>query len=155
MIFIHGLEGTSRGVKANLLRGLFPDIAIPYFRGSLAERMTSLERILGDQAGWKIIGSSFGGLMGALYTCDRPKQVDQLVLLAPALIWPDFASRPPVPVPVPTVIYHGKRDELIPLGIVKKLAMNVFTNLDFRAVDDNHGLKKTVHEINWLRLMGV
>jgi len=35
LIFIHGLEGSSQGVKATLLRGLFPGILTPDFRGSL------------------------------------------------------------------------------------------------------------------------
>ena len=35
LIFIHGLEGTSQGVKATLLRGLFPGLLAPDFPGSL------------------------------------------------------------------------------------------------------------------------
>ena len=82
MMFLHGLEGTSQGVKANLLRGLFPEILIPDFSGDLETRMTALEKILGAQRGWILIGSSFGGLMAALFACQHPEQVHRLILLA-------------------------------------------------------------------------
>ena len=154
LIYIHGLEGTSQGVKAVLLRGLFPDILTPDFRGTLEERMESLYAILGDQAGWTIVGSSLGGLMAAMFACQRPQQVEKLVLLAPALIWPDFASAPPAAVDVPTIIYHGSWDAIIPLEAVKPLAERVFRVLDFHVVDDDHGLYKTMREIDWTALIG-
>lgn len=153
LIFIHGLEGTSQGVKAQLLRGIFPDILTPDVRGSLPERMATLQAIVGATEGWTMIGSSFGGLMGALFTCQNPQQVDRLILLAPALIWPDFAADPPGPVDVPTVIYHGTRDEIVPLEPVRTLAQQAFSNLTFNAVDDDHGLYKTVHELDWRKLL--
>lgn len=153
LIFIHGLEGSSEGVKARLLRGIFPEILTPDVRGSLEERMTQLEQIVGEAQGWTIFGSSFGGLMAALFTCRSPEQVDRLVLLAPALIWPDFAADPPGPVDVPTVVYHGTRDEVIPLELVRALAEQAFSNLTFHAVDDDHGLYKTIHEIDWRDLV--
>jgi pimeloyl-ACP methyl ester carboxylesterase len=153
LIFIHGLEGSSQGAKATLLRGLYPGMLIPDFRGALDERMAALYEILGEVRGWTIIGSSFGGLMAALFTCQRPAQVRKLVLLAPALIWPDFVGAPLEPVSVPTIVYHGERDELLPLEIVRKLAEGVFLELDFRMVDDDHGLYRTAHEIDWNEIL--
>jgi pimeloyl-ACP methyl ester carboxylesterase len=143
LIFIHGLEGTSQGDKATLLRGIFPGILTPDFRGSLEERMTQLDAIIGDSGGWTIIGSSFGGLMAAYFACQHPQQVEKLVLLAPALIWPDFAASPPSPIDVPAVVYHGSLDPIIPLEAVRSLATQVFRNLEFHAVEDDHGLYKT------------
>ncbi|MCK5430311.1 MAG: alpha/beta fold hydrolase [Anaerolineales bacterium] len=153
LIFIHGLEGSSQGVKATLLRGSYPGILTPDFRGSLEERMHELYTLLEDSSGWVIIGSSFGGLMGALLACQKPQQVDKLVLLAPALIWPDFASSPPDPISVPVVLYHGRRDEIIPVESVRALAEQVFLDLDLRIVDDDHGLYKTVHAIDWAEVL--
>lgn len=154
LIFLHGLEGSSQGIKARLLRDLFPHILTPDLRGSLDERMVTLEGIMGEMQGWTMIGSSFGGLMGALFTCRNPHQVDRLILLAPALIWPDFAAHPPGPVDVPTVVYHGTRDEIIPLDLVRALAQESFSNLSFNEVDDDHGLYKTVHALDWPKLLG-
>lgn len=153
LIFIHGLEGTSQGAKAVLLRQLFPAMLIPDFRGSLDERMTALYPLLGEQAGWTLIGSSFGGLMAAIFTCQRPSQVRKLVLLAPALILPEFSASPPQPVDVPTIVYHGSRDELIPLEPTRLLAERVFTDLTFHVVDDEHGLYQTAHAIDWPQIL--
>jgi len=153
LIFLHGLEGSSQGVKATLLRGLFPAILTPDFRGDLNERMEKLNAILNEQTGWTIIGSSFGGLMAAIYACHQPGQVSQLILLAPALIWPDFALQPPEPVDVPVTIYHGSQDTIVPLEATRRLAEQVFTRLDFHAVEDDHGLYKTVHALDWNSLL--
>lgn len=153
LIFLHGLEGTSQGTKATLLRSLFPEMLIPDFRGSLEERMAALYPILGDQEVWTLIGSSFGGLMAAIFACQRPAQVRKLILLAPALILPDFAASPPAPVDVPTVIYHGRQDQIVPLEPTRRLAQQVFRNLIFNEVDDEHGLYKTVFEIDWPGLL--
>jgi pimeloyl-ACP methyl ester carboxylesterase len=155
LIFIHGLISSGESYKATLLRGFFPDIIVtPDFEGSLEERLAQLESILADQSGWVIIGSSFGGLMGAIFTCQHPDQVRKLIMLAPALIWPEFAQAPPPPVSVPAVVYHGTQDNLIPLDLVRPLAEQVFTNLTFHAVDDDHGLKATVQCIDWRALVG-
>lgn len=153
LIFIHGLEGTSQGEKARLLRSIFPAILTPDFSGSLDVRLESLRSILGDEKGWRIIGSSFGGLMAAIFACERPAQVEQLILLAPALLWPDFAASPPAPVDMPAIIYHGTQDRIIPLQPTKELAYKIFRNLDFRTVHDDHGLYKTVHAIDWKALV--
>lgn len=149
LIFIHGLEGTSQGEKAVLLRGLFPGMLIPDFRGELNLRMGSLRAILGSEGGWRIIGSSFGGLMAALFACQHPTQVRKMVLMAPALVWQDFANAPPAAIDVPTVIYHGMHDQIVPLIPVQQLAERVFRNLSFNVVDDDHGLYKTAHAIDW------
>ena len=153
LIFLHGLEGSSQGVKATLLRGQFPGILTPDFNGDLNQRMTKLNAILTKETGWTMIGSSFGGLMAALFACQHLDQVARLILLAPALIWPDFAAQPPEPVDVPVVIYHGSRDSVVPLEATRILAERVFKNLAFHIVDDDHGLYKTVHAIDWNTLL--
>jgi pimeloyl-ACP methyl ester carboxylesterase len=155
ILFIHGLEGSSQGVKASLLRGLFPGILTPDFPGSLEQRMAQLNGILGGRRNWIMIGSSLGGLMAAMFTIQHPDQVKRLVLLAPALIWPDFAVNSPEPVYVPTIIYHGKQDTVVPLTPVRELAEGVFRKLKFYAVDDDHGLYKTVHAIDWPALLEI
>ncbi|MFQ5858874.1 MAG: alpha/beta hydrolase [Anaerolineae bacterium] len=152
-IFIHGLISSGKGFKGRLLRRLFPDILTPDFTGPLEERMALLVSILGNKSGWIIVGSSFGGLMGALFTCRHAEQVEKLILLAPALISPAFADPPPAPVSVPTVVYHGQRDEVLPLEPTRTLAEQVFVNLTFHAVDDDHRLHKTVQEIDWPALL--
>lgn len=156
-MFLHGLEGNSQGVKATLLRGRFPDILTPDFQGSLEQRMAALANLLGEDQGWTLIGSSFGGLMAALWALRRPWQVRRLVLLAPALVWPDFAAlverQDFRPVTVPALVYHGRRDEIVPLAPVRHLAQRAFTTLEFHEVDDDHGLYQTVHALDWQTIL--
>ncbi|MBU0704820.1 MAG: alpha/beta hydrolase [Chloroflexi bacterium] len=149
LIFIHGMMSSSQGFKAIMLRGLFPAILTPDFAGSLEERMAQLVPILADRSGWVIIGSSMGGLMGALFTHQHPEQVKKLVLLAPALTWPGFADRPSAPISVPTVVYHGRGDTVVSLGPVRAVCERIFTNLTFHTVDDDHRLRETAQAIDW------
>ena len=91
--------------------------------------------------------------MAAMFACQHPEQIERLVLLAPALIWPDFASSPPAPISVPTTIYHGTQDTLVPILAAQTLAEKIFLNLTFHPVDDDHGLYQTIHAIDWLSLL--
>ena len=154
IIYLHGLDSTSQSGKARLFAQKFPGMLTPDFTGSFEERMQQLDPILGNKKGWTIIGSSFGGLMGGVFTLDHPTQVRKLILLAPALMLPPFASHPDLhPVSVPTVIVHGTADDVVPLEPVRKLAESVFTNLTFCVVDDGHRLQKAFEELDWENLL--
>jgi pimeloyl-ACP methyl ester carboxylesterase len=153
LIFIHGLEGTSQGAKATLLRSLFPAMLTPDFRGLLEQRMADLYPILSDQVVWTVVGSSFGGLMAAIFACQQPARVRKLVLMAPALILPQFSASRLAPVDVSTVVYHGRQDEIIPLEPTRQLAQQYFRDLTFHEVDDDHGLYQTAHAIDWPALL--
>ncbi len=153
LLFIHGLAGSSQGYKATLLRQLYPQMLAPDFEGTLEQRMAQLEKVIGEQEGWTMVGSSLGGLMAALLAAQRPQQVRRLVLLAPALIWPEIAGLPPNAVPTPTVLYQGRRDELLPLEAVRSVAERVFARLKFVEVEDDHSLHATVERIPWAQVL--
>ncbi len=153
IIFIHGSDSSSNSEKAILLRNLFPGMLTPDFTGSLNERMTQLVVTLGDKRDWTLIGSSLGGLMAALFATQHPDQMYKLVLMAPALSLPEFAKNPPIPVSVPTIIIHGTQDDIVPLETVRTLADNVFTNLTYIVVDDDHRLHKTAETLDWKTLL--
>ena len=149
IIYLHGLESTSQSGKARQFAEKFPGMITPDFTGSFEERMKQLKPILGRKKNWTIIGSSFGGLMGATFTLDHPTQVRKLVLLAPALILEPFASRLLMPVSVPTIIVHGTEDDIVPLEPVRELAKRSFTFLTYHEVEDGHRLQKAFEELNW------
>jgi pimeloyl-ACP methyl ester carboxylesterase len=156
IIYLHGLDSNSQSGKARLFAQKFPGMLTPDFTGSFEERMQQLDPILGDKKGWTIIGSSFGGLMGGVFTLDHPTQVRKLILLAPALMLPPFASLRQAQdgaslrmVSVPTVIVHGAADDVVPLEPVRELAKRVFTNLTYYVVDDGHRLQKAFEELDW------
>lgn len=149
LIFLHGRESSSQGYKARLLRRLFPTIITPDFHGTLEQRMEQLDPHLASAPSWTIIGSSFGGLMAAQRATTHPHQIQRLILLAPALTHPAFADSPPPPIAIPTTIYHGQRDLIIPLAQTRALAERVFTHLTFHTVDDDHPLRTTVQTLDW------
>lgn len=154
VIYLHGLESTSQSGKARQFAQKFPGMLTPDFSGSFEERMEQLHPILGDKKEWTIIGSSFGGLMGAVFTCEHPTQVRKLILLAPALLRDQFASYLNLqPVSVPTVIIHGTKDDVVPLKPVRDLAEKLFTNLQYIVVDDGHRLHQAFEELNWEEIL--
>ncbi|GAB4456764.1 MAG: hypothetical protein Kow0070_07470 [Anaerolineales bacterium] len=150
LIYLHGLESDSNSGKARLFREWFPGMLTPDFKGSFEERMTQLEPILAAKENWTIIGSSFGGLMGTVYTCKHPARIRKLVLLAPALLRDPFGSYLDLePVSVPTILIHGTLDTVVPLEPVREAAQRLFTNLTYHIVEDDHRLHKAVHELDW------
>ena len=154
MIFLHGLESSGQAYKASVIRKSYPDLIAPDFTGPIEARMEALYPILGEERDWTIIGSSFGGLMGAIFTCERPDQVRKLVMLAPALMLPEFASfLDREPVSVPTTIIHGTQDDVVLLEPVREIAQKVFTNLNYRIVDDNHRLHIATDTLDWKTIL--
>jgi pimeloyl-ACP methyl ester carboxylesterase len=171
LIYLHGLESDSNSGKAHQFREWFPGMVTPNFKGEFEERMTQLQLILEpsrrvdlensashetlrDGLPWTIIGSSFGGLMGTVYTCKNPTRVRKLILLAPALLREPFGSFLDLqPVSVPTTIIHGTQDDVVPLESAREVAQTLFTNLNYIIVDDDHRLHKTLHELDWKKIL--
>lgn len=153
IIFLHGLVSSGQGFKGTLFRRVLPGILTPDFTGSLEERMAQLMPIVGDRAGWAIIGSSFGGLMATLFARRHPQQVRKLVLLAPALALSEHTLDPHPVITIPTVIFHGKRDTVIPFVPLRRISEQLFENLSFNVVDDDHRLQRTVESLDWPSLV--
>ena len=150
IIYLHGSESNSNSGKARLFREWFPGMLTPDFIGSFDERMTQLHTILSDKTDWTLIGSSYGGLMGTLFTLEHATQVRKLILLAPALTLDPLASlSDPQPVSVPTSLIHGTLDTVVPLEPVRAIAQKLFTNLTIHIVEDDHRLQKSVYELDW------
>ena len=149
IIYLHGLESTSQSGKARQFAQLFPGLITPDFTGSFDERMNQLHPILGNNDDWTIIGSSYGGLMGGVFTCKHPTQVRKLILLAPALMLPEFTKEHFPKIDVPTVLIHGSQDDVVFPEPVRAIAQGVFTNLNFITVEDGHRLHKAFEELKW------
>ena len=148
-IFLHGLESSSKGAKSSFLRALFPDMLIPDFKGSLSERMASLEVILAGMENIIMVGSSFGGLMATIYAMERQESVDRLVLLAPALNFPEFSQYKVKNIKVPTRVIIGSDDNITPVQEVLPLARKTFVDLNYDEVDDGHMLAETFRNFDW------
>lgn len=162
IIFIHGLESSGKGYKGRFFREELPECLTPDFeeynpelsiKMLLEKRMKQLYLILKNKHPWIIIGSSFGALMGALYTCQNPKNVSKLILLAPYLSTPELSPKMYSPVNVPVIVFHGKNDKVISIKLSRVCAEKLFTNLTYNIVDDDHFLHKTVKSLDWKKLI--
>jgi predicted esterase len=162
IIFIHGLESSGTGFKGQFFKRLFPECLTPDFhffdasksiKQLLEIRMNQLNSILINKNDWIIIGSSFGGLMSALYTCENPEKVLKLILLAPYLSNPYLDPKMYNQVMVPVILFHGRNDKVIPLTPTKTCAEKLFKNLTYIIVDDDHRLIKTVKCLDWKKLI--
>ena len=154
LIYLHGSDSNSNSGKARLFREWFPGMLTPDFIGTFDERMTQLYSILSNKIDWTLIGSSYGGLMGTIFTLEHATQVRKLILLAPALTLEPLASRTDLqPVSVPTHLIHGTLDTVVPLEPVRAVAQKLFTGLTIHIVEDDHRLQKSVNEIDWKTIL--
>lgn len=152
VLYVHGLDSSGLAKKAQFIRTQVPELLSPDFQGPLEERMSALTARLGQDR-WVLVGSSLGGLMATLWASAHPGQVERLILLAPALHY-SFAP-PATPLTFPTLLWLGKRDEIIPLQPVLQIARQSFADLVCHLVDDDHRLWPTCQAIDWKSILGL
>jgi predicted esterase len=153
LVFIHGLESTAQGTKAQYFRKLFPQMIIEDYTGDFATRMRKLKRILNGKDDLILVGSSFGGLMAARFALDHESRVKKLILLAPALILEGFENAVNQKLQIPVVLYHGTKDDVVDPYIVKKIAESSFDRLEHHFVDDDHPLSNVFPTLDWPKLL--
>ncbi len=114
--------------------------------------MQALEQLSLNWEQLVIIGSSFGGLMATCYAQKYPSKIKKLILLAPALNFPEF-STPKSPIQPSTLLVIGKDDTVTPPDIVIPRAQATFANLVIEEVSDDHMLHATFYQLEWQRLL--
>ena len=153
LVFVHGLESTSQGNKAQYFRKSFPQMIIEDYTGDFQTRMKKLTTLLEGKNKLIIVGSSYGGLMAAQYAVEHPEKVKKLILIAPALILEGFEEGASKPLEMPVVIYHGTHDDVVSPNEVKRIAEKVFTHLEHHLVDDDHPLNTVFPTLDWSHLL--
>lgn len=152
-VFIHGLDSSSRGTKGTFFRERYPRMEMADYTGPLEERMALLEQKLAGRDNLILVGSSYGGLMAALFACRHGERVRRLILLAPALAHggPDILCAPPLALPV--TIYHGRHDTVVPPEETRRIAARLFRDPAFHLVEDDHDLHRIFPTLDWDRLL--
>ncbi|MBI4632780.1 MAG: alpha/beta fold hydrolase [Deltaproteobacteria bacterium] len=148
-VFIHGLESSGRGVKGEFFRKRYPDMIIEDFTGDLADRMNALNMLLADKTDMILVGSSYGGLMAAIFACEHEERVKKLILLAPAVGLPAFGPFLDRRLSVPVEVFQGSFDNVLPLEPTREICSMVFSHLTFIALDDDHSLHRTFATLDW------
>jgi len=152
VFFLHGLESSSRGTKAQWFATHFPAVRLRDYDGDLDRRLTQLEAETAGLDRLVLVGSSFGGLMAACFAAHHPQQCRRLILLAPALNFNGY--RPPAaPLAVETLLVIGEHDTVCPPDLVLPLARATFSNLTVRVTDDDHMLHRTFPGLDWPSLL--
>ncbi len=154
-VFVHGLESSGRGEKGQFFRKRYPGMIIEDFMGDLAGRMEALNALLTDRTDLILVGSSYGGLMAAIFACEQEERVKKLILLAPAIGLPAFGPFLDRRLLVPVTVFHGSRDELLPLEHTHGICRRVFPDLTFTELDDDHSLHRTFAALDWDTLLEV
>jgi len=152
--FMHGLESTSKGTKGVYFRERYPDMIIEDFFGPFPRRMEKMEELLAGKSELILVGSSYGGLMAAVYTCLHEERVRKLILLAPALHLEPYKLYRNRTLRIPIEIFHGLRDDVVPMAAIREIAERNFVNHRFHAMEDDHPLHDTFATLEWDTLLG-
>ena len=91
--------------------------------------------------------------MAAVFALEHPQAVKRLILLAPALNFPEFSGYAAAACPVPTLLYIGRYDSVCPPQEVMPAASLRFTDLTIRQTEDDHQLRQTFTAIDWSSLL--
>ena len=150
--FLHGLDSSSKGTKGQWFAKHFPEVRVPDFQGDLATRLRALETLCDGCNDLTLVGSSFGGLMATCFAMRHPGRCRSLVLLAPALNFPEF-SPPQERIGIPTSLIIGNMDTVTPPDKVLPLAQKSFSQLQIFRVDDDHMLHNCFEHLDWQQLL--
>lgn len=150
--FLHGLDSSSKGTKGQWFAKHFPEVRIPDFQGELATRLSALETLCHCYNNLTLVGSSFGGLMATCFAIRHPSRCHSLILLAPALNFPEF-SPPQKKIATPTSLIIGTQDTVTPPGKVLPLAKKSFSQLQILTYDDDHMLHNSFEQLDWQQLL--
>ncbi|MEN6373866.1 MAG: alpha/beta fold hydrolase [Smithella sp.] len=153
LVFIHGLESTSQGTKGQFFRKHFPQMIVDDYFGEFNERMQKLAKLLAGKDNLILVGSSYGGLMAAQFTLQNENRVQKMILLAPALMLPEFTPGAGWQINIPVTIYHGTEDDIVDPYEVKGIAERVFSRLEHHLVKDDHSLTETFPTLDWKKLL--
>ena len=109
-----------------------------------------IEKII-ESGDFVLAGSSWGGLACALAAQRKPTKIKGLLLLAPALHYPEHPNNNPenliAPENIPVIIIHSTTDDIVPISASKDYLERSKENVKLIEVDDNHVLENSIELI--------
>jgi len=151
LVWAHGLWGSPNGSKVTAVRESGIEVISPDFNEmELVDRVELLEKTIqiGDVV---LAGSSWGGLACALTAQKKPDKLKGLLLLAPALHYPEPPNDNPdkliAPDGIPVTIIHSKTDDIVPINASKDYVKRSGNNVNLIVVEDNHVLENSIELI--------
>ena len=151
LVWAHGLWGSPNGSKVTAIRESGIEVISPDFNEmELVDRVELLKETIeiGDVV---LAGSSWGGLACALTAMQIPEKLKGLLLLAPALHYPESPNDEPekliAPDSVPVTIIHSTTDDIVPISASKNYIERSGNNVQLIEVEDNHVLEDSIELI--------
>lgn len=151
LVWAHGLWGSPNGSKVTAIRESGIEVISPDFNEmELVDRVVLLKETIniGDVV---LAGSSWGGLACALAAQEKPEKLRGLLLLAPALHYPEPPNVNPeelvAPDSVPVTIIHSITDDIVPVSASKNYVERSGNNVQLIEVEDSHVLEDSIELI--------
>ena len=151
LVWAHGLWGSPNGSKVTAIRESGIEVISPDFNEmELIDRVELLKETI-EIGNVVLAGSSWGGLACALTAIQIPEKLKGLLLLAPALHYPESPNDEPekliAPDSVPVTIIHSTTDDIVPISASKNYIERSGNNVQLIEVADNHVLENSIELI--------
>ena len=151
LVWAHGLWGSPNGSKVTAIRESGIEVISPDFNEmELIDRVELLKETI-EIGNVVLAGSSWGGLACALTALQKPEKLKGLLLLAPALHYPESPNDEPekliAPDSVPVTIIHSTTDDIVPISASKNYIERSGNNVQLIEVEDNHVLEDSIELI--------
>ena len=151
LVWAHGLWGSPNGSKVTAIRESGIEVISPDFNEmELIDRVELLKETI-EIGNVVLAGSSWGGLACALTAMQIPEKLKGLLLLAPALHYPESPNDEPekliAPDSVPVTIIHSTTDDIVPISASKNYIERSGNNVQLIELEDNHVLENSIELI--------
>ncbi|MDE0741905.1 MAG: alpha/beta fold hydrolase [Candidatus Poseidoniia archaeon] len=151
LVWAHGLWGSPNGSKITAIRESGVKVIAPDFNEmELIDRVELIEETI-EAGDFVLAGSSWGGLACALAAQRKPDRIKGLLLLAPALHFPEPPNNNPkdlvAPNNIPVIIIHSVEDDIVPISASKDYIERSEDNVKLIEVKDNHVLENSIELI--------
>lgn len=154
LVFLHGMESSPQGTKAQFIRRHFPDCIIPELTPDIHARLSVIDEFVSKPS--FIVGSSLGGLSALMFAMKRPDLVKAMILIAPAVGFFDqrvFSEEDKavirqtfIPPKIPCLVMIGKKDDVIPRTDIDAMIERSPDKRLVRTIlrDDDHALNQSL-----------